>query len=152
MRRTGFTILQLMITTMIVGLVTTLTLPRLIDAVYKTNVRSARVAFANLVARARTVAVQRGCVATLRVTTGPAGAVWVTACNINQAGTDTVGRVEPLATRFGVSLSATITSLQFQPHGLSVGYQPMTVVFTSIASGVPYTDSTVINELGKVVH
>lgn len=148
-RSQGFTLFEMLIVLTLVGIVSALSLPRIFDAVHKADVRSARVAFGNLAVKARAAAVHRGCTATLHFTTGSAGVVWVTVCKIGQAGTDTLGGVERLATRFGVSIASTSSTLQYTPRGVSVGYLALTARFTSSSGG--YQDSTVINQLGKVV-
>ena len=149
LRQRGFTLIETLIVLIFVGALAAFSLPRIASLGVKINVRSARVAFGNLAVKARAAAGQRGCKATLNFTTGSAGVVWVTVCKIGQSGTDTLGRVEPLAARFGVSIGSTSSSLAYTPRGISVGYQSLTATFTSGSGG--YTDSTVINQLGKVV-
>jgi prepilin-type N-terminal cleavage/methylation domain-containing protein len=149
-KRSGFTLLEVAIVLIIVGLVMAFTLPRIHTALEKTNVRSARVGFGSLAARARAVAVQRGCVSTLNFSTGSAGKVWVTACKVSGVGAvDTVGTIEPLAVRYGVTVSSSQSTVQYDPRGLTVGYQAATVVFTANSSGTK--DSAMINKYGKVV-
>jgi prepilin-type N-terminal cleavage/methylation domain-containing protein len=151
--RSGFTFLELLIVLTIMGVMTAMSLPKIFNVIHQTSARSARVGFGTLVVTARSVAVQRGCTATLHFTTGSAGLVWVTACkSASQSGIDTVGVVDQLATRFGVSIASSSSSLQFDSRGISIGYQPLTVVFTATSGGGTYKDSTVINQLGKVVH
>jgi prepilin-type N-terminal cleavage/methylation domain-containing protein len=149
MRRSGFTLLEVAIVLVIVGIVMVFTVPKIHSSLEKTNVRSARVGFGALAAQARAVAVQRGCTSTLNFTTGSAGKVWVTACKVSGVGTvDTVGTIEPLALRYGVSLSSSQSSVRYDPRGLSVAYQSATVVFTA-SSGTK--DSAMVNKFGKVV-
>jgi hypothetical protein len=62
---------------------------------------------------------------------------------------DTVGQVERLAARYGVSISSSQSAVQFDGRGLSVGYQSATVVFTASTGGSK--DSSMINKLGKLV-
>jgi prepilin-type N-terminal cleavage/methylation domain-containing protein len=149
MRHSGFTLTEMMIVLVVVGVATAFGMPKISNLVYKTNARGARVAFANLAVKARSAAVQRGCTATLSFTTGAAGRVWVTVCKVGATGTDTLGGVEPLATRFGVSLSSTGSAVQYSPRGISMGYQALTMVFT--ATGGQNKDSTMLNQFGKVV-
>jgi prepilin-type N-terminal cleavage/methylation domain-containing protein len=149
MRRSGFTMLEMAIVLVIVGLVMAFTVPKIHAALDKTNVRSARVGFNSLAALARAVAIQRRCTSTLNFTTGSAGKVWVTACKVTGAGVDTVGKVEPLASRYAVSLGSSQSSVQYLPRGVTLGYQRATVVFTANSSGTK--DSTIINQVGKVV-
>ena len=150
--RSGVTFLELLIVLTIMGVMTAMSLPKIFNVLHQTSARSARVGFGTLVSTARSVAVQRACTATLHFTTGSAGLVWVTACKGGGlTGTDTVGVVDKLAVRFGVSIASSSSSLQFDSRGISIGYQPHVVVFTSTSGGGAYKDSTVINQLGNVV-
>src|SRR5213592_635457 len=60
MRRSGFTMLELIIVIVIVGVLALVGFPRIKDAIQKTNVRSARVAAGTYVATARAAAIQLG--------------------------------------------------------------------------------------------
>ena len=139
--------MEMIIVLVIMGLVIAMTLPKIHGVLQKTNVRSARIAFGALASKARAVAVQRGCTATLNFTTGSAGNVWVTACKVTGSGTDTVGTVNPLATRFGTSISSSSSAVQYDPRGISVGNTSYTVVFTASTGD---KDSAMINPLGRV--
>jgi prepilin-type N-terminal cleavage/methylation domain-containing protein len=150
MYRSGFTLVEVIIVLFVVGLVATIGLPKVSTMRDRANVRGARAGFGNLAVKARGAAVQRGCTASLNFTTGTTGRVWVTVCRLGAAGTDTVGTVEPLASRFGVSMSSSSASpVQFNPRGMSIGFQATKVVFTSTTGG--YKDSTMLNQVGKVV-
>ncbi|HEV2671328.1 MAG TPA: type II secretion system protein [Gemmatimonadales bacterium] len=149
MRREGFTLLETLIVLVVVGLMLSIGLPKIRSALQKTNVRSARVSFGGAAARARATALARGCLTTVNYTSGTAGRVWVTTCKVSGVGTDTVGPVELLAARYSVSIASATSSLQYDPRGISLGFQPRTVSFTSTTGNVK--DSTMINELGRVV-
>ena len=150
MKRLGFTLVEMALVLVISGMIMAIALPKLHPAWINLNVRSARISFDAVAARARSAAVQRGCVSTLNLTTGSAGKVWATACPVSGSGTvDTVGAIEPLAARYGVSLSSTTTSFKYDPRGVKVGAGTVTVLFTAAAGGK--TDSAMINVLGKVV-
>jgi prepilin-type N-terminal cleavage/methylation domain-containing protein len=149
-KRLGFTLVELALVLVLMGLVIAMALPKLRTAWARFNVRAARIAFDAVAARARAAAVQRGCVSTLNFTSGSSGNVWVTACPASgSAASDTVGPMEFLGTRYGVSLSSSQSSVRYDPRGVSVGGQTVTVLFTASAGGK--TDSAMINRLGKVV-
>ena len=61
MTRSGFTLLELMVVVALIGVITVIGLPKIRNALQKTNVRSARVATSTYVATARQAAIQRGC-------------------------------------------------------------------------------------------
>jgi Tfp pilus assembly protein FimT len=148
----GFTCLaEALIAFVMMSLVASLGLPRLTRALHNSDVRSARVVMTNLAVTARMAAVQRGCIATLKVTTGPSGTAWVTACKVDRAGTDTLGKVEQLGSRFGVEVTASASLLRFSPAGTSIGFQPLIVTFVSLKNGASMRDSVVINSLGTPV-
>src|SRR5947208_16506477 len=119
MRRLGFTTIELLIVIVLIGVIVTIGFPRIRRTLDKTNVRSARVYLGTAVATARAAAVQRGCRAAVHFTSP--GTVWVTACSrVTPAGTDTIGGVVDLASRYKVTLAATSDSIRFDPRGLNM--------------------------------
>jgi hypothetical protein len=62
------------------------------------------------------------------------------------AGVDTLGQVDNLRDRYGVTLSATRDSVQFDPRGLSLGNQSANIV---VANAVA-TETIAINAIGRV--
>jgi prepilin-type N-terminal cleavage/methylation domain-containing protein len=153
MGRSGFSLIEMLMVVILIGIVASLGFPRIRTAVQKTNVRSARVFLASATATARAAAVQRGCGAVVHFTSGANGLVWVTACPRMKAGAgtvDTLGAVEKLAARYSVTLTPTRDSIRFSPRGLNLDYQ-VTIIRVQGAS-TAVKDSTMINQIGKVVH
>jgi hypothetical protein len=74
------------------------------------------------------------------------GAMWVTACRTAGAGLDTLGGMDNLYDRYGITLSASRDSIQFDPRGLSLGNQSATIAFTNTLA----TDTITINAVGRV--
>ena len=145
MSKAGFTVIELIMVVVLIGLISMIGIPRVRDGVQKQGVRSARLAATTLVAKARAAAVQRGCATTLEVQ--PDGRIWVTACRTdNVAGTDTLGGIEDLAGRFNVTVTPSQTSLTFTPRGITTG-GTMRIQFQSSTA----RDSIMINRVGKVV-
>ena len=145
MNRRGFTFVEMMTVIVLVGIIAALGVPRLRGSLEKQNVRSAKAAVGTLVATARSVAVQRGCPATLNMN---ADSVWVTACGVNPpAASVTVGTKKLVASQFGVRLSPTAGTITYDPRGISTVFQTTTVHVI----GTTLQDSVVINQLGKVV-
>ena len=151
MRRRGFTMLELMIVIVIVGVLALVGFPKIKDAIQKTNVRSARVATSTYVATARAAAIQRGCRGVVHFSAST-GAVWVTVCprmTTSGSGTiDTIGIVSQLGTLYNITLSETQDSVQFDPRGLRLNNTSTTVWFAATSGE---QDSILINQLGKVV-
>ena len=151
MKRHGFTLLEMMIVVVVVGILASIGFPKIRVAVDKANVRSTRVFLSTSAATARASAAQRGCRAVVHFTSGANGTAWVTACRMAAGGgtVDTIGAVEQLASRYNVTLTASRDSIQYDPRGLSMDNQPTTVRITgATASG---NDSVLVNTVGKVV-
>ena len=142
----GFTVIELLWVIVLMGLMAMLGIPRIRYALQKQNVRSARVATVSHVVKARNAAVQRGCRATVHLRSS--GAIWVTACRTAGAGLDTLGGMDDLHERYGVTLSASRDSVQFDPRGLSLGNQAATVSVSNTVAA----DTVRINAVGRVVH
>lgn len=142
----GFSFIEMLVVFIIVGIVVAMGLPRLRDSLEKSNVRSAKAGMATLVAKARAVAVSRGCTSTMSLTSGT---VAISVCTVGGGGTQILGGVDSLAARFKVVMSSSAPSMQFDPRGLSVNYSGMTVRFSNSSGSV--SDSVIINPLGKVV-
>lgn len=145
-RDAGFTVIELLWVIVLIGLMAALGIPRIRDAVQKQNVRGARVAAVAQVVKARNAAVQRGCRAVVHLRS--TGAIWVTACRTVGAGLDTLGGMDNLYDRYGVTLSATRDSIQFDPRGLSLGNQSATIFFRNTLAA----DSITVNAVGRVAH
>ena len=150
----GFTLIETIVTMVIIGLVIGFSAPRIKDGMEKINVREAKVSMANYVARTRGSAVARGCATTLNITTGTAGKVWITSCKPGDVGrsvaVDTIGTVDLLAARYGVNLSSTANTITFDRRGIATNFAFQTIKVT----GVNYTtvkDSIRVNPNGKVV-
>lgn len=150
----GFTLIELIVVMIVVGVVIGISAPRIKDGMEKINVREAKVSLANYVARARERAVARGCLTTLNITTGTAGTVWITSCKPGDVGrslsVDTVGTVDQIAARYGVNLSSTINAITFDRRGIATNFAFQTIKVTGINyAGV--ADSIRVNPTGKVV-
>jgi prepilin-type N-terminal cleavage/methylation domain-containing protein len=152
MTRRGFTLVELMVVVALIGVMTVIGLPKIRDALQKTNVRSARVATSTYVATARQAAIQRGCRGVVHFSAGSAGTVWagMPRMTVGGSGTiDTLGVVSKLGKMYNVTMSQTRDSVEFDPRGLSATGTQSSVTFAGTDGS---RDSIVINALGKVVH
>lgn len=121
----GFTVIELLVVLVLLGVMFSIALPRLGTAVASRSVQNARAAVANLYARARVHAIQARTPATLRlngttvlITTQRAGVL------------DTVGSVTNLAEQFGVAVQASGGPVVIAPNGLVRSGLPLTAIFT----------------------
>jgi prepilin-type N-terminal cleavage/methylation domain-containing protein len=145
--RAGFTAIEILIVMIIIGAVAAVAIPRLRGSQEKMGVRSSRAAVTTLVAKARGIAVQRGCPATLHLRS--TGRVWVTVCRLRAAGgtLDTVGTIEDLGARYAITMTPSVDSVRFNPRGMNAMMVPVTVRFTAGTE----SDSVRVNVVGKVV-
>jgi prepilin-type N-terminal cleavage/methylation domain-containing protein len=144
MGRKGFSMIEMLVVVILIGIIATIGFPRLRDGLEKQNVRSAKALIATLAATARGAAIQRGCSATLNLTVD---SIWVSACGVNPpAASVQVGTKKLVGDDFSVTLSSTAASVVYDPRGISTVFQPTTVYVT----GPQYSDSVVINEVGRV--
>jgi Tfp pilus assembly protein FimT len=123
-------------------------------AVNGTRLRSARVHASNSVAFARAAAIGRGCRAVFHIRSGSVGKMWITACRVSvvgDAGTvvDTLGRVDSLGTKYGITVASTVDSVSFDPRGITTTYSSATIRFTGATAA--QKDSFVVNAVGRVV-
>ncbi len=144
MGRKGFSMIEMIVVVILIGIIATIGFPRLRDGLEKQNVRGAKALIATLAATARGAAIQRGCSATLNLTVD---SIWVSACGVNPpAASVQVGTKKLVGDDFSVTLSSTAASVVYDPRGISTVFQPTTVYVT----GPNYSDSVVINEVGRV--
>lgn len=141
----GFSFIEMLVVMILIGIIASLAIPRLRGSLEKQNIRSAKALMSTLVATARGVAVQRGCSATLNMTSD---SIWVTACGVNPvAASVQVGTKKLVGEEFGVTLSPSAAAIVFDPRGIQTQFQSTTISFI----GPNYRDSVVINQVGKVV-
>jgi len=147
MNKRGFSAIELLVVLVIMGIIAAFGIPRVRNAVIKSNVRSAKAAMGTLVAKARAAAVARGCNATMTLTSGTTGTVSISVCTVTGTGMQVLGGVDSLAARFNVSMTPSTSTLQFDPRGLAVNYASLVVGFSSNS----ISDSVIVNQLGQVV-
>src|SRR5262245_18657212 len=145
MGRKGFSLVELMFAFVLIGVIMAIGFPRLRYSLEKSNVRSSKALLATLAATARSTAVQRGCNATLNLT---ADSVWVTACGVNPpAAAVAVGTKKLVGSEFNITLVPGAASIVYDPRGIRTTFQTTSIRIV----GAHYTDSVVINQVGKVI-
>jgi len=144
MGRKGFSLIEMMFVFVLAGVIMAIGFPRLKDSLEKQNIRSSKALLATLAATARGTAVQRGCNATLNMTTD---SIWVTACSLTPPFNPVqVGTKKLVGEEFGVTLVPSTASIVYDPRGIRSQFQVTSIRIV----GAHYTDSVVINEVGKV--
>ncbi len=143
MNQRGMTLIELLIVIVIIGAMAAFGFPRLGDALTKQSVRSARTLFIGVHARARATAIQRDTQTQLVVDNGRLS---VRSTNpVTNAG-ETVGGVEDLGARYGVTVQPTNVTLTFDARGIGLETAQTTI---SITKG-SYGTNIVISPVGRV--
>jgi prepilin-type N-terminal cleavage/methylation domain-containing protein len=122
-RTNGFTIIETMMVVTILGAVTLIGYPRMRDGMTRTSVRGARTTLINLLSKARTAATQTNRITLLKIE-GNNAFVLARPRLVAAAGSDadTLGAVELLGDIYGVTVTAAIDSVRFDPRGLGTGF------------------------------
>ncbi len=146
-RRDGFTLVETLIVVVLLGLIALVAYPKMSSAMLRNDVRSARTALVNLVAKARAGATQ-GNRATWIKFEGNSAYVLARPRRLPGAGdADTLGAVEDLAEAYGVALAATVDSIQFDPRGIGTGFGSSATILVSHGS---YSDAITVDALGRI--
>jgi prepilin-type N-terminal cleavage/methylation domain-containing protein len=122
-RTRGFTLVETMLVVTILGTLTLIGYPRMRDGMIRANVRGARTTLINLLSKARTAATQTNRITLLKIQ-GNNAFVLARPRLVAAAGSnaDTLGPVQPLGDIYGVTVTAAIDSVRFDPRGLGTGF------------------------------
>lgn len=146
MSRQGFTLIEAIVVIVIISTLLTLAMPKVKTYVLHESVRSARREVTTHLARGRATAVFRGCRAVLHL--DPATSrVWITACQIDGPGLDTVGSVEDFQSHFGVAFTSDGDSVLFTPQGVAMASASIAMTFTKDG----WTENLSITPVGRPV-
>jgi len=145
--RAGFTLIEIAVALIIVSLLVLIGIPKFNNAMASQNVRGARTMVVNMVAKARAAATQTNRITRLVVN---GNRVYIVAKPRQTAGAgtwDTLGPVENLNSRYGVTLAVTVNdSIKFDPRGMSWGG----IVDTMRMTKSGHTDWLAIDAMGRV--
>ena len=145
MRRAGFSLTEMLIVVVIIGLAGMIALPRLNAAFDRSSVSSAKSRLTALYGAARTVATSANQTAGLRLN---GNQVYVYASPRHKAGAgtiDTIVRPANFSTAYGVTLSGGFDSVRVASTGL--GLDSAVIVLTKGYSA----DTVIINRFGRVL-
>lgn len=144
MSRSGLTLTELVVVVVIIGVLLAFGVPRFNDWLQRESLRAARRDLVTQLARTRATAVHRGCPAVLHLD-AQTSRVWITACPVRGAGTETVGEIDNTSERFGVSFTADGDSVVFTPQGLAFATSSVALRF----SKGEYASSLEITPVGR---
>lgn len=142
--RAGFSLIELLIVVVIVGILVSLASPRIRRAWFRNEVISARNAMANMYTTARLTALQTGRTVTL---TRDNNVIVITAAPRldGGGGVDTVGAVVDLNGKHGVTASGTPTTVTVNPKGLGGA------AFTWIVTRAEFADTLEVSAFGRIL-
>jgi prepilin-type N-terminal cleavage/methylation domain-containing protein len=147
-RRHGFTLVETLISIVLVSLLMMIVLPKVRTALARNNLRGARTTVVNLAARARAAAQEGTRVTWLKIdgtrvlVIASPRRVFVPGSNV-----DTVGMVQDLAPGYGVTITATAPLIRFNPSGLGGGLGGAQTI--TLAHG-DYSEVITVDGLGRV--
>lgn len=145
--RAGFTLTEMVIVVVILGLVTLMALPKAQAIRTQSALQGARNQVAGLYQRARSVAINQGQVTELRF---DGNKVFISAEPRRSAGAgtyDTVGTVQDLGAAYGVTVDDPGSSIRFDIRGLRVS----TATDSAIVSKGSHTKAVVFQGYGGMV-
>lgn len=144
--RDGFTLIEILIVITIIGIALGVAYNSVRSSSVKGGVRSAMDAVMTLHAVAKQSAIQRGR-STMLVVNSTTGKVWVVSREVSGSGYDTVGNVEDLAGRFGVTLRSTRDTFTFTPRGLGNDASGATIIIAK----QDFADTITVAATGRIV-
>lgn len=116
MNRRGFSLVELMIVVVMMGLMTAIGYPKLKNQLARSDVRAGAARVAAVYAQGRANAIQTGRTTTLR-TAG--NRVWLTTAVAGVL--DTVGTVQHLDSMYKATLTAAVDTVAIDPRGIVIG-------------------------------
>jgi prepilin-type N-terminal cleavage/methylation domain-containing protein len=147
-RKKGFTLVEMMIVVVLIGLTTLIGYPKVASGLAKANLRSSRTTLANMFAKARAVATQRNRQTSVEFNGSNVVVTALKSVPVGLNTKDTIGAVEKLDALYGVTLNASgVTSIAFDPRGFGLDGTTHTFVVTRNSK----RDSIIVDRLGRVV-
>jgi prepilin-type N-terminal cleavage/methylation domain-containing protein len=151
-RRNGFSLIEMLIVVVILGIMAAMVYPRVSQVMAKNDLRSARTTLANNFAMARSLAMQRSRSASVNfnvnnvVVTMSPRMVWLAGSTL-----DTIGGVQNLNTLYGVTVTAPVASVNYDPRGFAGGPSGLGgALVTFVVSRSGKQDSVSLDYLGRV--
>jgi prepilin-type N-terminal cleavage/methylation domain-containing protein len=149
--RRGFTLVETLVTVVVLSLLCLIGFPKLRSAMARNNVRASRTQLVNMVAKARASATITNRRTWLRIK-GNQAVIMARPRAVFLAGSDadTIGVVEDLNSRYGTTITTfNNDSVGFDPRGFGLWSGNTSYNIKVAKSG--YTDSVVVDSKGRVV-
>jgi prepilin-type N-terminal cleavage/methylation domain-containing protein len=143
----GFTVIEMLLVITILGIVTLIGLPRMSAGRSSASVRGARTTLVNMLARTRIAAMETSRITLLKIDGNNAVILMRPRLLPGAGNADTLGAVAPLGDSYGVSVTATIDSVRFEPRGLATGFGTGT---TFLLARNGFTETVRVDGLGRV--
>jgi prepilin-type N-terminal cleavage/methylation domain-containing protein len=146
--RPGYTLTEMLIVVVMVGMLTLMTLPKFSGLVERNQLSAAREEIAAAVATARAAAVQKGRTATLRFS---GNNMWVTVVTSSAGTTTTIVPVKNYRSLYNVSLSvsSTDTLINYDTRGFANPTLAGTAIFRIV--GTSKRDSVCVTAAGQIM-
>ncbi len=148
--RSGFTLIEMLIVVVILGLIVLFGYPKVGAAMAKTDLRSARTTVINLVATARAASVQTNRRTWIKFEGNKAYVLARPRQKVGAGTADTVGTVQNLSAQYGVTLAtgADPDSIQFDPRGFGAN---LGLGVTVTLSRNSHAETVTLDGLGRVI-
>jgi type II secretion system protein H len=143
-RRAGFSLIEMLIVVVVIGLMTLIALPRLSDAFAQNNLNSARVKIISLFSTARATAAGTSRLTVLRLSGNQIYVVAAGKMNGGAGTIDTVTPVENIYTEYGVTANVSADSILLDQNGL--GRNAATIILTKSGRA----DTITISQYGRI--
>ena len=142
-RRAGFSLIEMLIVVVMIGLMTLIALPRLADTFAQSNLSSARAKIISLFSVARATASGSSRTTVLRLS---GNKIYVVASKLNGGvGVDTVTPVENINTEYGVTATVSPDSILLDQSGL--GRNGSTIILSKSGRA----DTVTISQYGQIL-
>lgn len=148
-RRRGFSLVEMLIVVVIIGIMVGIGLPKMRTGMTNNNVRAARTALINMIAAARNAGSQTNRSTWVKIEGNRAVVLARPRLDFvgGSTGADTIGPIQNLGQLYGVTVTATVDSFRFNPTLTSLDVIGTT--FTISRSG--HVETVAVDGLGRVI-